>query len=396
MIRGMKKLATLLFNPRTLILLYIVATVGVSLQLYLRPPKYFEDGGIQYTHYNNYIVFKQSHFHLLEGTDLYKPYPEEQWDLFKYSPAFAAFFGVFAHLPDLIGLILWNLMNSLIILYAIYLLPGLTNKSRALILLTIFIELITSLQNTQSNALVAGLIILTFVFLEKGNYPLVTLFIALSVFIKLFGIVAIVLFVFYPRKILLAGYFILWSVLLFLIPVLFTGISGFSELYSTWINLISSDHTASYGLSVMGWINTWFRIEIDKLITMVIGAVLLCLPLLRINLYKDYGFRILMLASLLLWVIIFNHKSESPTFIIAMTGIAIWFYIQPLKTINLILIILAFIFISLSPTDIFPVFIRKNYVIPYVLKVVPAIIIWGKIVYELGFREIALLKPEKS
>jgi hypothetical protein len=79
-----------------------------------------------------------------------------------------------------------------------------------------------------------------------------------------------------------------------------------------------------------------------------------------------------------------------------MTGIAIWFYIQPLKTINLILIILAFIFISLSPTDIFPVFIRKNYVIPYVLKVVPAIIIWGKIVYELGFREIALLKPEKS
>lgn len=384
----MKTFNAILFNPRNVILLYLTATIAVSLQLYLRPPKYFEEGGMQYTHYNNYIIFKQSHFHLVEGTDLYKSYPEEQWDLFKYSPAFAAVFGIFAYFPDYIGMTLWNLLNTLILLYSIFLLPGLSKKSQALILLTIFIELITSLQNTQSNALLAGLIILAFVNLEKENYGLGTLLIALSVFIKLFGIVAVILFVFYPRKVKLAGYFILWSVLLFFLPIMFTGISGFSQLYENWFDLISNDHTSSYGLSVMGWIHAWFKIEIDKLVTMALGAVLLCLSLLRINRYKDYGFRILTVASLLIWVIIFNHKSESPTFIIAITGISIWFYVQPLNKINLVLMVLAFIFISLSPTDIFPAFVRKNFIIPYVLKVVPAIFIWGKIVYELGFGEI--------
>ena len=51
--------------------------------------------------------------------------------------------------------------------------------------------------------------------------------------------------------------------------------------------------------------------------------------------------------------------------------------------LNLSLIILAFILTSLSPTDLFPKPIRLNYVIPYSLKALPAVLIWIMIGYEL-------------
>jgi hypothetical protein len=381
----MKKIAAILINVKTLLIIYIVVSIITSFQSYFLPPKTFVEGGQEYTHYNNYIVFKQSHFHLLEGKDLYQLFPEEQWDLYKYSPGFALLFGAFAHLPDVAGLCLWNLINSLVLFLSIFLLPGINNKIRGLILLTVLIELITSLQNSQSNALVAGLIILGFGFMERQNYFLGTLWVSLSVFIKLFGIVALILLIFYPRKWKIALYLLLWSAILYFIPLLFVNWHQFNLLYANWMTLLSSDHSFSYGLSVMGWLKTWFNLEPNKIIVMLSGAIILCLPLIRIQLYKNYAFRLLTLASVLIWVIIFNHKSESPTFIIAMCGISIWFYTQPYSKTNLILLVLAILFVSLSPTDLFPVYIRNNFVIPYVLKVVPVMIIWGKIIFELGF-----------
>jgi hypothetical protein len=113
----------------------------------------------------------------------------------------------------------------------------------------------------------------------------------------------------------------------------------------------------------------------------------MCLPLIRYKLFKEFGFRLIFLSSLLIWVIIFNHKAESPTFVVALAGIAIWFFSQNRNTLNMVLLVLAFIFASLSPMDIFPAFIRKTIVVPYVLKAVPCIFIWMKIIFELTFKK---------
>ena len=90
-----------------------------------------------------------------------------------------------------------------------------------------------------------------------------------------------------------------------------------------------------------------------------------------------------MLASVMVWVVIFNHRAESPTFIIAITGVAIWYYSQNQKTENYVLLVLAFVFTTLSPTDLFPRFIRNEWMKPYVVKAVPCILIWAKITYDL-------------
>lgn len=152
--------------------------------------------------------------------------------------------------------------------------------------------------------------------------------------------------------------------------------------------MLSNDHSISDGLSVIGWLKTWFNWQVNKTYVSLVGVVLFCIPLLRIKAYSNYQYRILMLASILIWVVIFNHRAESPTFIIAISGVALWYFSQAQNTENLILLILALIFTGLSSTDLFPKFIRDQYVWPYVLKAVPCILVWGKILYDLMAGEL--------
>lgn len=146
---------------------------------------------------------------------------------------------------------------------------------------------------------------------------------------------------------------------------------------------MANDHADSHGLSVIGWLKTWFGWEPNKVAVAAVGVVLFCLPLLKIKSYSDYPFRVMLLASVLVWVIIFNHRAESPTFIIAVSGVALWYFIQAPKTENLVLLLLTLVFTILSPTDLFPPFVRHEWMEPYVVKAVPCILIWAKLTYNL-------------
>jgi hypothetical protein len=387
-----------LINPKTILLLYLCLTIIVTAQSILSGSKKFEkctlgykESTREYTHYNNYIIFKQSYFHLKEGKDLYKYYLEEHADLYKYTPSFAIFMGILAYFPDFIGLCLWNLLNAIILFLAIKYIPSLTMKNKCLILLFILVELVTSMRNSQSNGLITGLIILTFVFLERNQYFLASLSIVLCIFIKIFGIVAFVIFLFYPKKLKLLLYTLLCFVGVFSLPLLVVNFEQLKILYSSWFSLLSQDHAVNYGYSVMGLLKIWFNVEIPKNIIVLVGIFLFCLPLIRIKQYQNFHFRLLTLSSVLIWVVIFNHKAESPTFIIAVTGVATWFFSQEMKKENLTLLFIAFIFTSLSPTDIFPRFIKDQFFLPYLIKVVPCILIWLKIIYEMTLLQF---KPE--
>ncbi len=379
----LKQLNAFLFKDySSVFVLYGVVVVAVCLQSLLLPDRQMGLDGPWYTQYNNYIIFKQSFFHLIHQQDLYAWYLPEQWDLFKYSPAFALFFGALAWLPDFIGLTLWNLLNASTVFFAIRQLPALAVKAKISILLLVLIELTTSMQNAQSNALMAGLLVLAFVRLEKGNYFLAALFITLTAFIKIFGLFAFVLYLFYPGKVRLAVYTIFCFVLLTIIPLVVVPIDQLKFLYMSWFHLLVDDHSASYGLSVMGWLASWFHLGINKNLVVGLGLLVVMLPFLRWRKYNEYSFRLLMLSSILVWIVIFNHKAESPTFIIAMTGAGIWYFLNKRNATDLVLIVSAFIFTSLSPTDVFPLWIQDNLLDPYAIKVVPCILIWCKIIFE--------------
>lgn len=372
------------YHPGFVAGILVIIVIAISAQRLLLEPKSFEPGGIEYTNYNNFKIFKQSYFHLTEGKDLYQAYPAEHWDYYKYSPAFALLMAPLALLPDSPGLTLWNLLNALVLFFALWSLGKLDNRKKLLVFALVIIELITSLQNSQSNGLIAGLVIIAFNEMEKGRAHTASLFIVTTVFIKIFGIVALLLFVFYPRKLQSVLYTAGWVAVFFFLPLLVTSWPELKMQYESWLHLLQNDHSASTGLSVAGWLSTWFGVG-NKNLQLATGAVLLLLPLIRLKFYKYDLFRLLYLSSVLVWMVIFNHKAESPTFVIAVSGVAIWFFMQKFKIENLVLLILVIFFTILSPTDIFPASFRSGFIQPYVLKAVPCILVWIKITIDLLF-----------
>ncbi|HEX9510864.1 MAG TPA: glycosyltransferase family 87 protein [Puia sp.] len=361
---------------------YVVISLIAAAQGLFAHEKVYAPGVRAYTHYNNYVIFKHSFFHLIQGKDIYQLFPDDHWDLYKYSPTFALCFGLLSWLPDPIGLVLWNLVNSLCLFAGISLLPGLNRKKQSWILLFCLLELLISIQNTQSNGLMAGLIVLAFALAERSKYFLSALCIALSFYIKIFGALAFVFYLFYPGKGRLIGWSVFWMVLLAILPMVVVGPHQLAFLYQSWLNLLLNDHSASVGLSVMGLMESWLHLNVSKNGVALAGLLLFLLPLIHIRQYKNYAFRLLYLASVLLWIIIFNHKAESPTFVIATAGIGIWYFFQKPDRLNLVLLIMAFFLISMSVSDLVPSYIRSEFVKPYGIKAVMPVVIWCKILYE--------------
>ncbi|MHA4808653.1 glycosyltransferase family 87 protein [Flavitalea flava] len=372
-------------NLTILFFAYCLLSLIAATQGLLHSPKIFLPGTKPHTDYNNYVIFKYSFFHLEQGKDIYQYFPDDHWDLYKYSPAFALVFGLFSGLPDAIGLPLWNLANSLCLFAGILLLPGLSDKKKSWILLFCLPELLLSIQNTQSNGLMAGLIILAFALAERSKYFLSALCLVFSIYIKLFGVIAFVCYLFYPGRFKLIGWSFFWMVILALLPLVVVDGHQLAFLYKSWLNLLLNDHSASIGLSVMGLLETWAGLSLPKNLVALAGLFLFALPLIHWRKQRDYSYRILYLASVLIWIVIFNHKAESPTFIIAMSGIGVWYFAQSSPnsgSLNKILLILAFFFVSLSVSDLVPSFVRENWVKPYAIKAVLPVIIWFTILYE--------------
>ncbi|UPT65171.1 MAG: hypothetical protein M0D57_11340 [Sphingobacteriales bacterium JAD_PAG50586_3] len=170
--------------------------------------------------------------------------------------------------------------------------------------------------------------------------------------------------------------------MLAIIPVLVTPWATLQWQYNSWFTMLQADHAASLGLSVAGGLEAWFGATPNKMLITIAGVGLFCLTYLNIKAWQQPGFKLLLLASALIWTVIFNHKAESPTFIIAVAGIVIWYFSQKQSTFNLVLLVLVFVFTCLSPTDLFPRAIRTDIIIPYQLKVLPCILVWLKIVYD--------------
>jgi len=341
--------------------------------------------GFSHTLYNNYLIFQQSFFHLLENEDLYKAYPQEHYDLFKYSPSFALFMGVIAYFPVWIGLFLWNSLNVFVLFLGLKKLKFTRNNGFVFASLFVLIELITTTQNSQSNALIAGLILLAFDSLENSKVSRSAWMLIATVFIKLFGLVAFVLYLFYPKKIKSGLLVIFWVVVLSAIPLLFIDTQSLYYQYISWLNLLGNDHSNELKFSVMGFLNSWFGVPAEfKNYILLLGVFLFVIPLIKIKSYKVLRYKQLYTASVLLWVVLFNHMAESATFILAVTGVAVWYFTKNEVTLlDKFLMILTVLFTLLSPSDIYPEFIRKMYFIPYTVKVIPCILVWLKINFEL-------------
>lgn len=379
------RLLRMLARPSVLVSVLALITVVVSVQSVLIGPRTFVEGGPLYTDYNNYVIFRQAGTHLLAHQPLYVLYPAEHWDLYKYTPTFALAFIPFAQLPDLVGLPLWNLLNTLALVLALLAVPQLSRTQQALAILLLLIELITSLQNSQSNGLIAGCIIGAFAALERDKQPLAALLLVVAAFIKPFVLAAGPLMLLYPRGWRAVSWGVAWGIVLLLAPLVVVTPQELLDSYADWLVLLGNDHGANHGYSVMGWLATWFHWRPAGTWILGVGLVLLLAAFVRTRMLATAQQRSLLLAFVLIWMVIFNHMAESPTFIIAMAGVALWFVHPGRGKLDVTLFVLTFLFTCLSPTDVFPSTVRETWVKPYVLKAVPCIAIAALLWFRLVF-----------
>jgi hypothetical protein len=94
--------------------------------------------------------------------------------------------------------------------------------------------------------------------------------------------------------------------------------------------------------------------------------------------WGEWQFRRLYVCSVLLFCLIFNHKAESPTFVIGVAGAAIWFAsLDRRSRRDWALLGVIVVFTILSSSDAMPIVLQRNLFDPYRLKVIPLILLWA-------------------
>lgn len=338
---------------------------------------------------NNYLIYKYTFVNLLHRHNLYTPQPQFYNDSNHYGPLFALLIAPFTLLPDGVAAILWTMLNAFILYRAILLLP-LKENYRYAILLICAHELMTASYSVQFNPIMTSIILLSFIFIRNGKDFWAALLIIAGTYIKLYGIVGLAFFFFSDHKIKLIVSLVFWSVVLFVLPMVCSSPAFVVQCYKDWYLSLSEKNvhnelSTMQDISVMGMIRRIFNYpQLSNMLVILPGMVLFALSYFRIKSFRNLDYQLLILASTLLFTVIFSTGSESPTYIIAFVGVAVWFMNleRPVKPFEIFLLIFALVITSLSPSDLFPRFINREYIKPYALKALPCFVIWLKIIYE--------------
>jgi hypothetical protein len=345
---------------------------------------------------NNYLIFKQVFWHTWHHQNLYSLYPGEYFDKNHYGPLFSVLIAPFAILPDYIGATLWGMLNVYILFYAVHKL-SISNWAKNIILLIALIETLTSIQNMQFNPMLTSWIILTYIAIKENKLSMAAMLIVAGTLIKLYGIVGLPFIFFSKDYKKLIGYLILWSIVLFCLPMFLSNPEFIVKSYYDWFlvlveknleNISSYQNTGMTDISAMGCVKriTGFY-GIHNFYFTIPAAILMLLPLYRFSKLENASFQLTYLAQVLIGLVVFSTSAESPTYVIAVTGFGIWYTLYAPKPNNwlYLLLILVMVLTVFSPTDLFPSFLKDAFVVKYSLKALPCFIAWICISYNLLF-----------
>jgi hypothetical protein len=364
-------------NKKYIIILWFLAAIVSGIKQYITGS------------YNNYLIFKNVFYNLIKQQNLYLEYPELYLDHNHYGPLFSIIVAPFAIFPDYLGTVLWNIGICGFLIFAILQLPIKENHKNIIFWLS-FNEMITSILSYQFNLVIAGIIILSFVYLLQEKELKSSLAIMVGTFVKLYGIVGLSFFFFSKNKLKFIGYLFLWSLVLFVLPMLISSPEFVLQSYEDWFTrlvLKNQDNAGFQSMQDISIMGMFKRItgnpNFSSLPILGFGLVLFALQYINFKNFNELKYRLLLLCSTLIFTVIFSSGSESPTYIIAFVGVSIWYILQPKNNYTLGLLIFALLLTSFSATDIFPKIIRESFIKPYALKALPCFIIWLVIVYQL-------------
>lgn len=346
--------------------------------------------------HNNFLIFRGVFWHVWQQSPLYEPYPQEYFDVNHYGPLFSLVFAPFAVVPEWLGMLLWCIALSLF-LYVAVRRSDMTKYQQIFIFWFCAHELLTALFMQQFNIAIAGIILLAFFLIEKERDMEAAFFIVVGTLVKLYGIVGLAFFFFSRHKIRFIGSLIGWSVVLFALPMLISSHDYIIGQYYDWFVCLTEKNSENLdsiaqNISLLGMVHRTTGLAFSDLWLIIPGMLVFAIPYLRISQYKHVAFRQTLLASVLMFVVLFSTGSESSGYIIPLVGVVIWYTAAPWQRTGWDIALLIFVFVlsSLSPSDLFPAYLRKEWVQPYALKALPVTLVWLKLCWEMYTKDYAV------
>ncbi len=340
---------------------------------------------------NIFNVFRSGYTHLLQERNLYLLYPLEYGDVYIYGPVFGLLIAPFALLPVKIGAFCWVMANVAFLFLAVTKLPVNRYYQTALLILCSH-ELMNNSSWLQANAYVCASIFLGYIFVREKKEHWALFFILLASFVKIYGIIGLAFFPFSSNRLKFIGWAFAWSLLFFFSPLILTSWHFLLQTYTDWYVALSQKNATNarldthyyfHDISFMGLIRRSVYPALKNIYILLPAGLLFVSQFIVRSCYKDFRYQLYILCSCLLFVVIFSSSAESPTYIIALPAICLWFFLQPSSRSTTLLFIVLFVFTTFSYSDLLTPWFRQHVVMPYSLKALPSCIIWCVIVVQI-------------
>ncbi len=382
--KNLKSIYDLFFKKKTVFAIWIVISLSFVIDSWISHRM------------NNYLIFENTFRNLINHQSLYGWYPSFHDDANHYGPIFTIIIAPFALFPNWLGLLFWNLFNCLILFKAINTLP-INDRNKCIIYYIAVPCLIESMLNQQFNPIAGALIILNYTMLNKREGFFSSLFMVLGIFVKLYGIVGMAFFLFVKNKPRFLLFTLFWSVFFFLLPMLFASPKFVAQSYLDWFVSLTEKNTANISgngrdISIIGFCRD-IGIPISNMVGIATGALLFLIPYLNPSLYKDEKLQLLILASALLFPIIFSTGAEDCTFIISATGVGIWYLHDPGRSFKNLLLPALLILACNFPVLLFPEFAKRHMVLQSMLSF-PYFLIWLRILHCTIIGKIGIMQKD--
>lgn len=387
--RCIKVLAHPVFHDyRTILVLWVLMCLIITIT-----KVYNSDG--------NWMIFRGVWYHTVAELPLFDHYPEEYDDMNHYGPFFSIVVAPFALMSRPVGMFFWLLFLNMFLYVAIRR-SDLTRYEKLFVFWFCTHELLNAMFLQQYNVAIAAGVLLTFTMIEREKDFWAAFFIMLGTMIKLYGIVGLAFFFFSKHKGKLLASMLFWGVVMFVAPMIIASPEYIvSQYYEWYVALVekNADNTnvlagnmadLSTNISLLGIVRRTTQILTYSDLWLIIpGIIAFCLPYLRRNQYQHTAFRQTLMASTLMFCVLFSTGSENSTYIIAFVGVALWYCCAPWQRSkwDIALMVIVFIISSLSPGDLFPKAIYRGLIQPYALKALPVTIVWFKLCYEMMTRD---------
>lgn len=264
----------------------------------------------------NLVVFRDAARDLLAHRDLYAG---TSVDWFKYSPTFALLFVPFAVAPAWLAAVVWGALNTGVAAAGLAsVMPD--DRTRSTALCWALPGVLLAMDGDQANLLVGGLLLLALAAYERGRSWHAAAAIVLATAVKIFPVVGALFALLFPDRERSLSRLLVTSLVALVLPLAVLSPPELAAEYASWGRLLAADH-ANRGWSLVTVARDLGAHALDAQIA---GALLLVVPVLAAVAAADAEARRLVAASVLAFVVLFNHRAESTSFVLPALAAGIW------------------------------------------------------------------------